>query len=45
MLGARRHLFLCNNLFSVMNHVKGMIDKADEATVKVQSRAFITSFC
>jgi hypothetical protein len=31
ILGARRHLFLCNNLFSVLNHVRDMIDKADEA--------------
>jgi hypothetical protein len=38
MLGARKHLFLCNNLFSVLSHVRGMIDKADEANAnKVQT--------
>ena len=31
VLGARKHLFLCNNLYSVLNHVRDIIDKAEEA--------------
>ena len=42
VLGARKHLFLCNNLFSVMNHVRDMIDKADEAiNGKVREKVYI----
>lgn len=42
VLGARKHLFLCNNLFSVMNHVRDMIDKADEAiNGKVREKDYI----
>ena len=29
VLGARKHLFLSNNLYSVLNHVRNMIEKVD----------------
>ena len=46
VLGARKHLFLSNNLFSVLNHVRNMIDKVDDSSSNVLKviNSMLTSF-